>query len=137
MLISCAVTAQLICAFVFAYAKSRFSHDVAHIQKCTSVTLHAHVIQTSSKHHFYKSNTEVYRGVHYCPYVCSKTYIPTNYVLSKTKTNITFFCLKTVSICHQSLYLVASFLLQKTNIHIFLFLFHSKSRNSRNILEKK
>ena len=26
-LISCAVTAQLICAFVFAYAKSRFSHD--------------------------------------------------------------------------------------------------------------
>ena len=30
-LISCAVTAQLICGFVFAYAKSRFSHDVAHI----------------------------------------------------------------------------------------------------------
>ena len=27
-LISCAVTAQLICAFVFAYAKVRFSHDV-------------------------------------------------------------------------------------------------------------
>ena len=26
-----AVTAQLICAFVFAYAKNRFSHDVAHI----------------------------------------------------------------------------------------------------------
>ena len=26
--ISCVVTAQLICAFVFAYAKSRFSHDV-------------------------------------------------------------------------------------------------------------
>ena len=30
-LISYAVTAQLICAFVFAYAKSRFSHDAAHI----------------------------------------------------------------------------------------------------------
>ena len=29
MLISCAVTAQLLCAFVFAYAKSRFSHDAA------------------------------------------------------------------------------------------------------------
>ena len=29
-LISCAVTAQLICAFVFAYAKSRFSHDATH-----------------------------------------------------------------------------------------------------------
>ena len=30
-LISCAFTAQLICAFVFAYAKSRFFHDTAHI----------------------------------------------------------------------------------------------------------
>ena len=28
-LISCAVTAQLICAFVFAYTKSRFSHEAA------------------------------------------------------------------------------------------------------------
>ena len=28
-LISCMVTAQLICVFVFTYAKSRFSHDVA------------------------------------------------------------------------------------------------------------
>ena len=30
-LISCEITAQLICAFVFAYAKSRFSHDAAHL----------------------------------------------------------------------------------------------------------
>ena len=30
-LTSCAVTAKLICVFVFAYAKSRFSHDEAHI----------------------------------------------------------------------------------------------------------
>ena len=30
-LISCAVTAQLICAFVFAYAKSTFSHDAAYL----------------------------------------------------------------------------------------------------------
>ena len=29
-LISFAVTAKLICVFVFAYAKSRFSHDAAH-----------------------------------------------------------------------------------------------------------
>ena len=29
-LISCTVTAQLICVFVFAYVKSRFSHDAAH-----------------------------------------------------------------------------------------------------------
>ena len=30
-LISCAVTVQLICAFVFVYAESRFSHEAAHI----------------------------------------------------------------------------------------------------------
>ena len=30
--ISCAVTAQLICAFVFAKAKIRFSHDLDQIQ---------------------------------------------------------------------------------------------------------
>ena len=34
-LISFAVTAKLICVFVFVYAKSRFSHDVAHI--CLSI----------------------------------------------------------------------------------------------------
>ena len=31
-LFSFAVTAKLICVFVFAYAKSRFSHDAAHIR---------------------------------------------------------------------------------------------------------
>ena len=31
VLINCTVTAQLICAFVFAYAKSGFSQDAAHI----------------------------------------------------------------------------------------------------------
>ena len=30
VLISFAVTAKLICVFVFAYAKSRFSHNKAH-----------------------------------------------------------------------------------------------------------
>ena len=30
-LISCAVTAQLICVFVFLSAKSRFSHNEAHM----------------------------------------------------------------------------------------------------------
>ena len=30
-LINCAVTAQLICVFVFAYAKGRFSRGAAHI----------------------------------------------------------------------------------------------------------
>ena len=38
-LISCMVTAQLICVFVFShnYAKSRFSHDMALIQFCLFV----------------------------------------------------------------------------------------------------
>ena len=31
-LISCAVTAQLICVFVFAYASNRFSHNEAHVE---------------------------------------------------------------------------------------------------------
>ena len=36
-LISCAFTAQLICAFVFAYAKNRFSHVVGQIMCSLSV----------------------------------------------------------------------------------------------------
>ena len=36
-LISCAITAQLICVFVFAYAKTRFSHNEAH--KCSSSSI--------------------------------------------------------------------------------------------------
>ena len=36
VLISFAVTAKLICAFVFAYAKCWFSHDVAHLSKMQS-----------------------------------------------------------------------------------------------------
>ena len=36
-LISFAVTAKLICVFVFAYAKSRFSHDAAHITIYTPI----------------------------------------------------------------------------------------------------
>ena len=38
MLISFAVNVKLICAFVFVYAKSRFSHDAAHL--CLAVALH-------------------------------------------------------------------------------------------------
>ena len=32
-LISCSVTAQLICAFVFAYAKSKLFQDMVHFNK--------------------------------------------------------------------------------------------------------
>ena len=35
-LISCAVTAQLICAFVFAYAESQFSLVAAHISSASN-----------------------------------------------------------------------------------------------------
>ena len=35
-LISFGVTAKLICVFVFAYAKGRFSHDAAHMISVTS-----------------------------------------------------------------------------------------------------
>ena len=39
-LISCMVTSQLICAFVFAYAKNRFSYDTAHkVQRVKDVLL--------------------------------------------------------------------------------------------------
>ena len=42
-LISFAVTVKLICVFVFAYTKSRFSHDAAHINfvELESPMLHA------------------------------------------------------------------------------------------------
>ena len=40
VLISFAVTPKLICAFVFAYAKSRFSHDAAHILNFNSFIIH-------------------------------------------------------------------------------------------------
>ena len=35
-LISFAVTAKLVCVFVFAYAKIRFSHDAAHMTLMTA-----------------------------------------------------------------------------------------------------
>ena len=38
-LISCAVTAQLICVFVFAFAKSRFSHNEAHFVTYKTIAL--------------------------------------------------------------------------------------------------
>ena len=43
-LISCAgyhATTQLICTFVFAYAKSRFSHDATHLNGHASTTIFA------------------------------------------------------------------------------------------------
>ena len=44
-LISCAVTAQLICVFVFAYAKSRFSHNKAQMiwKRCKDLSFFVYV----------------------------------------------------------------------------------------------
>ena len=42
-LISCAVTTQLICVFVFAYAKSRFSHNEAHLWHVSAGQLCIHI----------------------------------------------------------------------------------------------
>ena len=39
VLISCAITLQLICAFLFAYAKSRFFYDVAHVSYIEDIIL--------------------------------------------------------------------------------------------------
>ena len=51
-LISFAVTAKLICVFVFAYAKSRFSHDVAHMRKVFATWLmNIRVIQNAPIRH--------------------------------------------------------------------------------------
>ena len=38
-LISCAVTAQLICGFVLAYANSQFTHNEAHFRQSGNLTL--------------------------------------------------------------------------------------------------
>ena len=54
-LISFAVTAKLICAFVFAYAKSQFSHDAAHIR-----LFHLRALQATAYMYFVKTKS-VYR----------------------------------------------------------------------------
>ena len=55
-LISFAVTAKLICVFVFAYAKSRFSHDAAHIK----VLVREYLLNA------YTNNKDVQRPAHPC-----------------------------------------------------------------------
>ena len=48
-LISFAVTAKLICVFVFAYAKSRFSHDEAQFsnEKIVIFTMYSNFVQNA------------------------------------------------------------------------------------------
>ena len=47
-LISFAVTAKLICVFVFAYAKSRFSHDAAQIKSRLFMNI-VHAVESRHK----------------------------------------------------------------------------------------
>ena len=61
-LISFAVTAKLICVLVFAYAKSRFSHDAAHIyslyRRCLCEPFHLYLIAaTVARFNFYDRST--------------------------------------------------------------------------------
>ena len=49
VLISFAVTARLICVFVFANAKCWFSHDVAHIVHC--FLIYAYFVDSSCLSH--------------------------------------------------------------------------------------
>ena len=85
-LISFAVTAKLICAFVFAYADCWFSHGAAQItmlphqvssinckRRCTRLTSgkHVHVMYTLEPH-FYIAKLG-YAGVNLFSYFCCKT----------------------------------------------------------------
>ena len=54
-LISCAVNAQLICVFVFALAKRRFSHDAAHI-----IITKSHLCDTQQFHQLYKMKVDFF-----------------------------------------------------------------------------
>ena len=60
--INCAVTAQLICAFVFANAKSRVSHDQAHISDASLKSLAQEVLDLLKKVAGVEKFTEVYAG---------------------------------------------------------------------------
>ena len=69
-LISFAVTAKLICDFVFAYAKSWFSHDAAHItvsQLLVAIYFHVFAfIDIFSAIHFHGlKNCYMLENVHY------------------------------------------------------------------------
>ena len=60
-LFSCVVSRQLICNFVFAYAKSRFCHDVAHVYVCHLRThLRLHCRGASEKKNTEVTSTYIY-----------------------------------------------------------------------------
>ena len=62
MLISFVVTAKLICVFVFAYAKSRFSHDAAHIVLYHDVVLNQKllILETVYKVNIHSQKVDFY-----------------------------------------------------------------------------
>ena len=72
-MISFTVTAKLICVFVFAYAKSRFSHDEAQLSMAHS----------SSTHHDSVPLTYVSRSSDFVKFYVVKFYVVKFYVVSK------------------------------------------------------
>ena len=48
-LISCKATVQLFCAFVFAFAKNRFSHDGAHLFCHNAANFPVHLVSEAPK----------------------------------------------------------------------------------------
>ena len=57
-LINCSATAQLTCTFDFAYAKSRFSHDVAQIMMFRTTKKFENAILMFKHYLFYFNHTE-------------------------------------------------------------------------------
>ena len=80
-LISCTVTARLICTFVFAYAKSRFSHEAAQIICIESA--HQKTSLLHCIHEYGPMNPMQSRFSHDTAYI-----------------NFLFFCQITMSQCH-------------------------------------
>ena len=60
-MISFAVTAKLICVFVFAYANSWFSHEAAHLYCLSPINRHTFIISTTAQplHNTYVRSSQV------------------------------------------------------------------------------
>ena len=65
-LISCAVTVQLICAFVFAYAKSRFSHEAAQMSSSFLTDRPVQIVQNQTRLLHYLHLSRVVRKPAFC-----------------------------------------------------------------------
>ena len=94
VLISCTFSVQLICAFVFAYGKSRFSHGAAHFMHSVKLCFSLLVILYMSYHcktpFFY--NKKCYLA-YKCSPVCSENQVGENLMILHSM----YFFLKNLS----------------------------------------